>query len=73
MDSESPPQVNCYCHGEDDQMRIVRRNITRYSVLSIVETLRLVSSKVKKRFPTYEHMVDAGLMTQTEVSNEPDE
>ena len=39
----------------------------RYACLSICDTLRMVSSKVMKRFPTYEHMVDAGLMTTKEV------
>ena len=41
----------------------------RYACLSICDTLRMVSSKVMKRFPTYEHMVDAGLMTAKEVSH----
>lgn len=35
--------------------------------MAIVDTLRMVSSKVMKRFPTYEHLVDAGLMTHDEV------
>ena len=44
----------------------------RYACLSICVTLRMVSSKVMKRFPTYEHMVDAGLMTTKEVSHSCD-
>ena len=39
----------------------------RYACLSICDTLRMVSSKVMKRFPTYEHMVNAGLMTTKEM------
>ncbi len=46
---------------------MVRRNVTRYACTAIVETLRMVSSPVKKRFPTYRHMVEAGLMTEDEV------
>ena len=40
--------------------------MTRYACLAIVETLRLVSSPVKKRFPTYNHLVEAGLLTEEE-------
>ena len=29
--------------------------------------LRQISSKVKKRFPSYDHLVEAGVMTQTEM------
>ena len=44
----------------------MRRTVTRYACLAIVETLRLVSSPVKKRFPTYNHLVEAGLLTEEE-------
>ena len=36
------------------------RNIVRYAMLSYVITLQKVSFRVKKRFPTWQHMVDAG-------------
>ena len=39
----------------------------RYTVLTIIEVLRQISSKVKKRFPTYNHLVEAGVMTQSEL------
>ena len=54
--------------NQDDKSRLYRRTLMRYACLSICDTLRMVSSKVMKRFPTYEHMVDAGLMTTKEVS-----
>ena len=38
----------------------------RHACLAIVETLRMVSGPVKKRFPTYNHLVEAGLMTEDE-------
>ena len=38
----------------------MRRNIVRYAMLSYVITLQKVSFRVKKRFPTWQHMVDAG-------------
>ena len=45
----------------------IKRTIMRYVNLSITETFRMISSPVKKRFPTYQHLVDAGLMTHTEM------
>ena len=39
----------------------------RYTVLTIIEVLRQISSKVKKRFPTYNHLVEAGVMNKNEV------
>lgn len=38
----------------------MRRNIVRYAVLAYVITLKQVSIRVKKRFPTLQHIVDAG-------------
>ena len=37
-------------------------------MLTIIEVLRQISSKVKKRFPTYNHLVEAGVMTRNELS-----
>ena len=45
---------------------MVRRIVIRHACLAIVETLRMVSGPVKKRFPTYNHLVEAGLMTEDE-------
>ncbi len=53
---------------QDDRSRLYRRTVMRYACLAICDTLRMVSSKVMKRFPTYEHMVDAGLLTTKEVT-----
>ena len=36
--------------------------------MTIIEVLRQISSKVKKRFPTYNHLVEAGVMTRNELS-----
>jgi hypothetical protein len=45
---------------QDERGRLMRRNIVRYAMLSYVITLQKVSFRVKKRFPTWQHMVDAG-------------
>ncbi|XP_018567850.1 uncharacterized protein LOC108908309 isoform X2 [Anoplophora glabripennis] len=44
----------------------MRRNIVRYAVLAYVITLQRVSLRVKKRFPTWQHVVDSGLMMESE-------
>lgn len=44
----------------------MRRNIMRYMVLSYVITLQRISLRVKRRFPTWQHVVDAGLMLESE-------
>ncbi|XP_050442903.1 bestrophin-4 isoform X2 [Adelges cooleyi] len=51
---------------QDERGRLMRRNIVRYAVLAYVITLKHVSIRVKKRFPTLQHIVDAGLMMKSE-------
>ena len=53
--------------GREEECMRIKRNIMRYVNLSITETFRMISSPVKKRFPTYQHLVDANLMTDTEM------
>ncbi|KAF4525215.1 hypothetical protein B566_EDAN014356 [Ephemera danica] len=43
----------------EERGRLMRRNIVRYAMLSYVITLQHVSLRVKRRFPTWQHMVDA--------------
>ena len=45
----------------------MRRNIIRYVLLSYCMTMRVVSFRVKKRFPDLQHLVDAGLMREDEL------
>ena len=59
--------MSIYCSGNDDYSRLVRRTVVRYTVLTIIEVLRAISSKVHKRFPTYDHLVEAGVITTKEV------
>ncbi|XP_053687646.1 bestrophin-2-like [Sabethes cyaneus] len=58
--------VNAAIQGHDEIGRLMRRNIMRYMVLAYVITLQKVSLRVKRRFPTWQHLVDAGLMLENE-------
>ncbi|KAJ8949815.1 hypothetical protein NQ318_000513 [Aromia moschata] len=52
--------------GQGDRARIVRRTIVRYVCTTFTLTLTMLSPKVKKRFPTLNHFVEAGLITGEE-------
>nr|CAD7425280.1 unnamed protein product [Timema monikensis] len=58
--------VSAAIPGSEERGRLMRRNIVRYAMLSYVITLQKVSFRVKKRFPTWQHVVDAGLMLESE-------
>ncbi|XP_066600238.1 bestrophin-3 isoform X2 [Prorops nasuta] len=52
--------------GNDERGRLMRRNIVRYALLAYVITLQRISLRVKRRFPTLQHIVDVGLMMESE-------
>ncbi|XP_054084639.1 bestrophin homolog 1 isoform X3 [Zeugodacus cucurbitae] len=52
--------------NKNETGRLMRRNIMRYMVLAYVITLQRISLRVKRRFPTTQHLVDAGLMHESE-------
>ncbi|XP_037033410.1 bestrophin-3-like [Bradysia coprophila] len=51
---------------QKEQARLTRRTIMRYIVLAYVVTLMRISLRAKRRFPSYQHVVDAGLMLESE-------
>ncbi|KAL5291896.1 Best2 family protein [Megaselia abdita] len=53
-------------NSKEEKGRLMRRNIMRYMVLAYVITLQRISLRVKRRFPTPQHLVDAGLMMESE-------
>lgn len=59
-----PDQLMCVIsasvHGLDQHGRLLRRTLVRYANLASVLVLRSVSTRVLKRFPTMDHVVDAG-------------
>jgi len=53
--------------GHDRQSVMMRRTIARYANLSCTMTFIMISSQAKKRFPTTEHLIDAGLLEKNEL------
>ncbi|XP_015594163.1 bestrophin homolog 17 isoform X3 [Cephus cinctus] len=59
--------VALYVTGDDEYGRMLRRALMRYLNLSLILVLRSISSAVKRRFPTLDHVVDSGFMTSLEL------
>lgn len=58
--------VSTSIHGLDERSRLMRRTVMRYVNLAEAITFIMISPGVKKRFPTLDHLVEAGIMTSNE-------
>lgn len=58
--------LNVHSRPQQEIGRLMRRNIMRYMVLAYVITLQRISLRVKRRFPGLQHLVDSGLMLESE-------
>jgi bestrophin, other len=58
--------VSSTLHGYDEVGRAMRRTIVRYCVLSATMVFRVLSVRVKKRFPKLNDLIDAGLLNESE-------
>ncbi|CAD6194829.1 unnamed protein product [Caenorhabditis auriculariae] len=59
--------TSAYVNGRDERSRNIRRNIVRYCVMSQTMVFRDIHFGVRKRFPTLETMVAAGIMMPHEL------
>ncbi|XP_075214410.1 bestrophin-4-like isoform X2 [Lycorma delicatula] len=58
--------VSSHIHGQDERGRLMRRTIMRYVCLCLTMVFSMISPRVKKRFPTLDHFVEAGLLLENE-------
>ncbi|XP_006886170.1 PREDICTED: bestrophin-3 [Elephantulus edwardii] len=58
--------ISSSVHGSDEYGRLLRRTLMRYVNLTSLLIFRSVSTAVFKRFPTIDHVVEAGFMTADE-------
>lgn len=50
----------CYLQGKEEKPRIIRRTVARYMMFGLILICRSISVAVMKRFPTLDHIVEAG-------------
>ncbi|XP_048883167.1 bestrophin-3-like isoform X2 [Brienomyrus brachyistius] len=58
--------ISSCVQGRDEQGRLLRRTLVRYVNLTSLLIFRSVSTAACKRFPTMDHVVEAGFMTPEE-------
>ncbi|XP_077289165.1 bestrophin-4-like isoform X2 [Arctopsyche grandis] len=58
--------VSANIHGQDERGRMMRRTAMRYVCLCLTMVLSMISPRVKKRFPTLDHFIEAGLLLDSE-------
>lgn len=60
--------ISSTLHGYDEVGRAMRRTCMRYLCLSLTMVLRVLSPRVKKRFPNFRDLIDAGLLNENEYT-----
>lgn len=60
--------VSALVRGQDEHGRLMRRTIMRYMCLALTMVLTLISPVIKRRFPTYDQLIDAGLLNANEAN-----
>ncbi|KAH8360858.1 hypothetical protein KR084_009529 [Drosophila pseudotakahashii] len=58
--------ISTSIHGSDDRARVMRRTILRYVCLCQVIVFTMISPRVKRRFPTYIQIIEAGFLLENE-------
>lgn len=58
--------VSTNIQGTDERGRVIRRTILRYVNLAFVYSMSQISTQVQKRFPTLDHLVEAGMLMESE-------
>ncbi|XP_042896249.1 bestrophin-4-like isoform X2 [Parasteatoda tepidariorum] len=59
--------IALYVPGADETSRVLRRTLMRYLNVALILVLRSISMAVKRRFPTRDHLVEAGFLTKLEL------
>ncbi|CAI5448767.1 unnamed protein product [Caenorhabditis angaria] len=58
--------ISTLIRGKDDNVRLARRSIIRYIVLSQILVFRDISMRVRRRFPTMQSLIDSGFLFENE-------
>ncbi|EPB69945.1 hypothetical protein ANCCEY_10971 [Ancylostoma ceylanicum] len=60
-------QITQAIRGDNERSKTLRRTCIRYLVMTEAMVFRDISPSVRKRFPTMNHLVTSGLMTEREL------
>ncbi|KAH8371298.1 hypothetical protein KR093_006823 [Drosophila rubida] len=60
--------VSTLVRGLDEHGRLMRRTIMRYVCLSLTMVLTMISPGIKRRFPTYDYLIEAGMLNRNEAN-----
>ncbi|XP_001353161.2 bestrophin-4 [Drosophila persimilis] len=60
--------VSALVRGQDEHGRLMRRTIMRYVCLALTMVLTMISPVIKRRFPNYDYLIEAGLLNANEAN-----